>query len=95
MIHFFRLIFKPILSLFEKGEEPYAYRPSQRYILLACSVLFLFLAGISLYFGLNAGGAGGAGAYIPAIVFFLVGLVCLVVSVLGNERAVAKIWGGK
>jgi drug/metabolite transporter (DMT)-like permease len=92
MINFFRLIFKPILSLFERGDEPYNYRPSQRYILLACSVLFLFLAGVSLYFGLNA---GGAGAYIPAIVFFLVGLACLVVSLLGNERAVAKIWGGK
>ena len=92
MRNFLRLVFKPILSPFEKGNDTYSYRPSQRLILLAVSVLFLFLSSISLYFGLNA---GGAGAYIPALVFFLVGLVCLVVSALGNEEAVAKIWGGK
>lgn len=92
MKNFLRTVFSPVLNLFEKGEEPYAYRPSQRLILVAVAVLFLFLAAISFYFGINA---GGTGAFIPALVFFLAGSTSLIVAGLGNERAVAKIWGGK
>lgn len=87
-----RRIFAPILNLFEGGKEPYSYRPSHRKILLAVGALFLLLCIISLYFG---GVAGGAGAYIPTLVFAVVSIVCFVVGALGSERAVAKIWGSK
>lgn len=87
-----RKIFSPILNIFERGDEPYHYRPSHRKILLAVGSLFLFLCVISLYFGSVT---GGAGAYIPTIVFLIVTVFCLVVGGLGNERAVAKIWGSK
>ena len=87
-----RKLFAPILNLFEGGEQAYNYRPSHRKILLVVGSLFLFLCIVSLYFGSVA---GGAGAYIPTIVFGLVSIFCLVVGGLGSERAVAKIWGSK
>tara|TARA_R110001592_G_scaffold355488_1_gene656237 strand:- start:65 stop:343 length:279 start_codon:yes stop_codon:yes gene_type:complete len=87
-----RKLFAPILNLFEGGDEPFNYRPSHRNILLAVGSLFLFLCIIFLYFGSVA---GGAGAYIPTVVFALVSIFCLVVGVLGSDRAVAKIWGSK
>ena len=92
MVKILRSVFKPILNIFEKGDEPYNYRPSHRPILVVVAILFLFLAGVSFYFGINA---GGAGAFIPAVVFFLAGSTSLIVAGLGNERAVAKIWGSK
>ncbi len=87
-----RSLFAPLLTLLEKGDEPFGYKPSHRKILLAVGALFLFLAGVSLYFGLIA---GGAGAFLPAIVFFLVSVVCLVVGAVGSDRAVAKLWGSR
>ncbi|MCB1666116.1 MAG: hypothetical protein KDI28_10065 [Pseudomonadales bacterium] len=87
-----RASFSPILNLFERGEGAYHYRPSQRKILLAVGSLFLFLCLVSLYFGIMA---GGSGAFIPTLVFFLVSLFCLVVGGLGTDRAVARIWGSK
>jgi hypothetical protein len=78
-----RKLFAPILNIFEGGEEPYNYRPSHRKILIAVG---------SLYFGSIA---GGAGAYIPTVVFLLVSTFCFVVGGLGSDRAVARIWGSK
>ena len=92
MKDFLRTLFSPILNLFEGGDGPYVYRPSHRKILLAVGSLFLFLCIISLYFGSVA---GGAGAYIPTLVFLLASTFCFVVGGLGSERAVAKIWGSK
>lgn len=91
-MHSLRKIFAPILNLFESGEGPYVYRPSHRKTLIGVGVLFLFLSLISLYFALMA---GGSGAFVPVLVFPIVSLVCLVVGVLGNERAVATIWGSR
>ena len=87
-----RKLFAPILNLFEGGEEPYNYRPSHRKILIAVGSLFLILCAVSLYFGSIA---GGAGAYIPTVVFLLVSTFCFVVGGLGSDRAVARIWGSK
>jgi drug/metabolite transporter (DMT)-like permease len=87
-----RLLFAPLLNILEKGDEPYGYKPSHRKILLAVGALFLFLACVSLFFGMIA---GGAGAFLPAAVFFVVGVVCLVVGAVGSERAVAKLWGSR
>ena len=87
-----RALFAPLLNILEKGEEPYVYQPSHRTILFAVGSLFLILSAVSLDFGLIA---GGAGAFLPAIVFFAVSLVCIVVAAVGSERAVAKLWGSK
>lgn len=42
-------LFWPILSFFERGENPENYRPSHRKILLAVGFLFLVLSGISFF----------------------------------------------
>ncbi|MFT5084219.1 MAG: hypothetical protein ACI9Y1_002272 [Lentisphaeria bacterium] len=87
-----RAIFSPILNIFEKGEEPFNYSPLHRKILLVMTVLFIFLASVSLYFAIGAKEWGGA---IPFVVFLCVGLACLIIGGLGTDRAVAKIWGSK
>ena len=87
---FFTRLFHPILSLFETDEPAAGYRPSHRKILLVVGVLFLFLTGVSVYFGLTA---DLMGALIPSVVFFSVSLVSLVVALLGSDSAVARIWG--
>jgi drug/metabolite transporter (DMT)-like permease len=87
-----RTLFAPLLNILEKGDEPYGYKPSHRKILLAVGTMFLFLAGVSLFFGMIA---GGVGAFVPAVVFFLVSVVCIVVGAVGSERAVAKLWGSR
>jgi uncharacterized ion transporter superfamily protein YfcC len=85
-------LFSPILNYFESGSEPYAYKPSHRIIFFVVGSLFLLLslgmAGLGI-------GFSQAGAILPFIVFFGVALVCLVVSALGSDRAVAKIWGNR
>lgn len=35
------------------------------------------------------------GVYIPIVVFFTAGFVCLIVGGLGTEGAIAKIWGSR
>lgn len=85
-------IFWPILTWFERGEAPTAYRTSYRKILLAVGFLFLVLLGVASYFGMLV---GEAGALLPVLVFFGISLVCNVVGFLGSDRAVARIWGIK
>lgn len=89
-----RALFSPILNTFESGTEPYTYKPSQRTILLAVSTLFTVLIIAICAFSLSAGG-DSYGFLIPVVVFSAVALVGFVVGLLGNERAVAKIWGNK
>ena len=83
-------LFGFILGPFEKGDGPYSYKASSRNILLIVGVLFGGLSGGSLYFSLQR---GDASAFLPIIVFFVVALVCLVVGLLGSDRAVATLWG--
>ena len=87
-----RKIFLPILRIFETGEGEYSYKKSHRSILLIVGVLFLFLSAGSAVSAISSSQMGGI---IPFLVFFLVGLVCEVVGLLGSNRAVAKIWGSK
>lgn len=89
-----RALFSPILNAFESGTDPYQYKPSQRTILLAVSSLFTILIIAICVFSFKAGGEG-YGFLIPVVVFSAVALVGFVVGFLGNERAVAKIWGNK
>jgi hypothetical protein len=89
-----RTLFAPILNGFESGDEPYNYRPSQRTILLAVSSLFSILIIAVCAFTLYSE-VEGYGFLIPVVVFSCVALVGFVVALLGNDRAVAKIWGNK
>ena len=89
-----RALFSPILNIFESDNDPYQYKPSQRTILLAVSSLFTVLIIAICAFSLSAGG-DSYGFLIPVVVFSGVALVGFVVGFLGNERAVAKIWGNK
>ena len=88
----FRRLFSPLLNYFESGEGEFNYRKSHRTILIVVGALFLILSSISVVAALNA---SQLGAFIPIVVFFVAGLVCLVVGSCGNDRAVATIWGSK
>lgn len=92
MKEFFRNIFYPILRLFEMGEGEYNYKASQRKILIVVGVLFLILSGIS---AVSVSVSNEMGGLIPFVVFFIVGFVCEIVGLLGNDRAVSKIWGNR
>ena len=86
-----RKLFLPILKLFESGTGSFEYRPSHRIALIVMGSLFTGLAILVFFFA-----QGADPAYmIPVLVFGLVGLMSLVIGVLGEDRAVAKIWGSK
>ncbi|MDO7597747.1 MAG: hypothetical protein MUQ39_06170 [Pseudomonadota bacterium] len=87
-----RKLFSPILNYFESGEDKYIYKPSHRKILLFMGCLSLFLSIISLIAAVVASQIAG---FLPILVFFIGGLVCVIVGLLGNEHAVAKMWGSK
>jgi hypothetical protein len=87
-----RKLFAPILNIFEKGDEPYAYKSLNRKILIVIGLLFLGLAAAVGYLAI---GQGEAGFILPVLVFSAVSLVTLVVGLLGSDRAVAKIWSNR
>lgn len=89
---FFRKIFLPLLSYFEAGDDDYNYKPSHRTILIVVGGLFMFLAGFGMTMGFVTAQLAAA---FPALVFFIVASVCFIIGSLGNDRAVAKIWGGR
>jgi len=84
-----RTLFSPILNLFESDAGEYLYKKSHRVVLIVMGILFTGLA--SLVFLL---GQGEDITYIiPVIVFGGAGLLSLLIGILGEDRAVAKIWG--
>jgi hypothetical protein len=87
----FRKLFSPVLNIFESGDDVYAYKKSHRIILIVMGLLFTGLA--SLVFTLAEGEEPGY--MIPVLVFGGAGLLCLLISFIGNDKAVAKIWGSK
>ena len=87
-----RQLFWFVLRYFESGEQACNYKPLNRKILVVVGVLFSALGVISVYFAL---GQTQVGYLIPVIVFFAVAFVCLVVGLLGSDRAVANIWGNR
>lgn len=84
-----RHIFSPILKPFEKGTETFNYKPLNRIILNVVGVLFFLLTASIFYLVPST----QSGKFIPIIIFGLASLICLVVGTLGQDRAVAKIWG--
>ena len=87
-----RSLFSPILNIFEKGNDAYAYKPLNRKILIFMGGIFSGLTALVLKF-IPEG--VGISFLIPVIVFGSVSIVTLVVGFLGSERAVSKIWGDK
>ena len=86
-----RVLFSPLLSLFESGEEPFVSKSMNRMILLCVGVLFSGLAAFGLWLSQDA----DIGYLLPVLIFGGAGAVCLIVALLGTDRAVAKIWGSK
>lgn len=87
-----RRLFSPLLNYLEAGEGEFNYRKSHRTALIAVGGLFLILALVSFLAALTAAQIAG---FIPLFIFVTASLVCLVVGLLGSERAVATIWGSK
>jgi len=92
MKNILRQLFSPILKPFENGAEDYNYKPSHRKILLAVGSLFLFLAAVSFYIAILT---YELASLIPILVFFLGGMICMIIGGLGTDKAVAKIWGSR
>lgn len=86
-----RSLCSPLLTVFEKGDEPFAHKPMNRKILIAVSTMFSLLASAILAFAPK----DDLGVFIPVVIFYGVGLTGLIIGFLGTDRAVAKIWGGK
>ncbi|HTF86644.1 MAG TPA: hypothetical protein VL987_18820 [Cellvibrio sp.] len=87
-----RKLFSPLLNPLERGDEPYVYKPLSRKILLAVSLLFSVMCAALVYL---IPADADKGYLIPVVVFGLVAAVGFIVGLLGNERAVAKIWGNR
>lgn len=86
-----RSLFSPILNILESGTEPFVYKSSHRTILVVMGCLF---SGLAVLVMLYAQGKD-LGYLLPVLVFGVVGVVCLLVGLIGNDRAVAKIWGSR
>lgn len=87
-----RKLFSPLLNPLERGDEPYVYKPLSRKILLTVSLLFSVMCAALVYL---IPADADKGYLIPVVVFGLVAAVGFIVGLLGNERAVAKIWGNR
>ena len=87
-----RALFSPLLKPLEAGDEPYHYKSLSRKILLFFGVIFCGLGALVCY--LIPAGADVV-YYLPVVVFIVAGSYGLIVGLLGNDRAVAKIWGNK
>ena len=87
-----RKLFSPLLNPLERGDEPYVYKPLSRKILLTVSLLFSVMCAALVYL---MPADADKGYLIPVVVFGLVAAVGFIVGLLGNERAVSKIWGNR
>lgn len=84
-----RFIFAPILDLFESGDGSYAYKSSHRTILIFIGCLFGSLAALVFSFSMGK----DPGYLFPVLIFGGAGFLALLIGLIGNDRAVAKIWG--
>jgi len=89
MKHKLRIIFSPILKMFESGTEDFVYKSSHRTILIIMGFLFSALASLVFWFSL-----GEDPVYLlPVLIFGAIGLVSILVGLIGTDRGVEKIWG--
>ena len=86
-----RIIFSPVLKPLESGTEPYSYKPANRAILMILGSLFTGLAVAVSYFAPK----DDFSFLLPVILFGGGGLLCLMISYVGSDRAVCKVWGSR
>lgn len=86
-----RTLFSPILNFFESGTEDFVYKASHRTVLIFIGCLF---SGLSIAVFMVAQGKE-LGYFFPVLIFAGIGFVSLLVGIVGNDRAVAKIWGSR
>lgn len=84
-----RAIFSPLLKGLESGDEAYQYKASHRYILVFISLTF---SGLATLVTVMEGGED-KGYLIPVLIFGVGGFLGLVVGLLGEDRAIARLWG--
>jgi len=86
-----RMLFSPLLNIFESGTEAFVYKSSHRKVLVILGCLFCGLA--TVVFLLAQG--EDPGYFLPVLIFGGAGLLSLLIGLLGTDRAVAKIWGSR
>ncbi len=86
-----RILFSPILKVFESGTELFSYKASYRTILIAMGGIFSGLAVLVFFIAQGE----DLGYLLPVLVFGCIGFISLLVGLLGTDRAVAKIWGSR
>ena len=84
-----RTVFKPLLAPLERGDDAYLYKKSHRVVLIVVSALFLFLATLSLIL------APSVDYLFPVLIFGGAGLYGLLIGTLGEDIAVARLWGSR
>jgi len=84
-------IASPILNRLEVEEDgsEYYYSPAHRKILVVMGILFIGVAGVGFYFGMQL---DQLAALFPVVLFASIALLCFIVAGLGSDRAVAKLW---
>lgn len=84
-----RKLASPLLNSLENSEGDYQYSPSHRTVLKVMGLLFLGVAGVTLYFVMKIEEWAGL---LPFILFGGIGLLALLVAYVGSDKAVAKLW---
>lgn len=85
-----RSLFSPLLKKLETGPEITDYKQSNRTVLMVVSLLGLFLGSVVTYL---SWGENIWESLIPIIVFGGLGFIGFIISWVGDDKAIAKIWG--
>lgn len=86
-----RIILSPVLNLLESGAEPFVYKSSHRKILIFMGGLFTGLAVAVLWLAQGQ----ETGYLLPVVIFGVGGVLGVLIGIVGNDRAIAKLWGSR
>ena len=89
-----RNLFGFILNPLEKEDGDYQVHAMGRKILIIMGCLFTGLGAAVTTIIISLDDLD-MGYLFPGVVFLLAGVFCLIVGCLGNDRAVAKVWGNR
>ncbi len=92
MINFLKMLFSPILNIFENNDDEYVYRSLNRKIVLFISTVFFLLAFALPYYMPKL---IEMGYWFVMLVFGGLSSVGLIVGFLGSDKAVAKLLGSR